>query len=469
MTGSVACTGVRRRRALRQNHATVALFACLRVSVATARAAYEFAGFRLDPSVGLSRAGHPIRLAPTPMRVLGALLAAQGRFVPRDAVVRAGWGGRDASEDSVSRCIYMLRRALVHPDGIEVVETAYGRGFRIAVPVMRGDEARHAVSVRKLALLRHPAAFETWQVARELAARRTPDGCIDAIRVLEAGLAQHADYAPSWSLLGCLRLEQANHGWIAAPDAARLAHEAIARALALDPGSADATAVRGFVRVAFDWDVSGGLADLDRARALDPQQWRAHQLRAWALCLIGRGIQALEAARQCEALNPQSPVAAGMTAVALLCARDPVDALPELRALVRRPGAIGLSRVATAIVESVAGEHDAALATIEAATVADPGSVLIETERANLLAAAGRAEAAHAAWAALDARWPGALPEMRAPGLLALGGREAAIRALLAGRARRALLHGQLPLDPRLRALATDPELAGAWAELRAG
>lgn len=437
------------------------------MSVVTARAAYEFAGFRFDASVGLSRAGHPIRLAPTPMRVLAALLAAQGRFVPRDAVIRAGWRGRDASDDSVSRCIYMLRRALAHPDGTDVVETAYGRGFRIAVPVIRGDEARHAVSIRKLAQLRHPAAFETWQVARELAARRTPDDCVDAIRVLEAGLAQHADYAPSWSLLGYLRIVQANHGWIAALDAARLAHEATARALALDPASAEATAVRGFVRVAFDWDAVGGLADLDRALALDPQQWRAHQLRAWALCLIGRPDDALDAARQCEGLNPQSPVAAGTIATALLCGRDPVGALPELRALVQRPGATGLSRVVTAIVESVAGEHSAALASVEAAMVSDPGSALIETERANLLAAAGRVDEARAGWAAVDARWPGALPEMRAPGLLALGRRDDAIRALRDGRARRALLHGQLPMEPRLRALATDPALAGAWTELR--
>lgn len=435
-------------------------------SVST-RSAFEFAGFRFEPSIGLSRAGHPVRLAPTPMRVLGALLAAQGRFVPRDAVVRAGWRGRDASDDSVSRCIYMLRRALAHPDGLEIVETAYGRGFRIAVPVVRGDEGRPAASVRKLAQLRHPAAFETWTVARELAARRTPDDYLDAIRVLETGLARDPDYAPSWALLGYLRIVQANHGWLEALEAARLSHEATARALALDPESAEATAVRGFVRVAFDWDATGGLDDLQRALALDPQQWRAHQLRAWALCLLGRPRDALDAARQCEGLNPSSPIAAGMIATALMCGDEPAEALPELRELVTRPGATGLSRLVKGIAESAAGEHDAALASVDAAIVSDPGSALLETERANLLAAAGRRDEARAAFAALDTRWPGVLPEMRAPGLLALGERDGAIGALLAGRARHALLHGLLPLDPRLRALAADPALAGAWAELR--
>jgi DNA-binding winged helix-turn-helix (wHTH) protein len=437
------------------------------VTAVSSRPAFEFAGFRFELQSGLSRGGRTIRLAPTPSRVLAVLLAAQGGFVARDAVVRAGWRGREASDDSVSRCIYVLRRALVHPDGIEIVETAYGRGFRIAVPVARSDEGRAVTSMRKLVEVRHPAAFETWTVARELAARRTPSDYVDAIRVLETGLAATPDYAPSWALLAYLRITQVNHGWIGSIEGARLAHAAIERALALDPQSTEAYATRGFVRVAFEWNVRGGLDDLRHALELDPQQWRAHQLHAWSLCLLGRPRDALAAARLCAALNPQSPVAGGILATAHLLGDEPARILPELRALAARPGANGLSRLLKAVAESSAGEHEAALVSIEDAVIADPGSVLLATERANLLASAGRADAARAAFAALDAEWPGTLPEVRAPGLLALGDREGAIRALRTGRERRALLHGLLPLDPRLRELAKDPALANAWIELR--
>ena len=433
----------------------------------SSRTAYEFAGFRFEPAVGLSRSGRVLRLAPTPMRVLGALLAAQGRYVGRESVERAGWRGRDASDDSISRCIYVLRRALAHPDGLEIVETAYGRGFRIAVPVVRSDEGRPASSIRKVAQVRHPAIFEAWTTAREFAARRTPEGIRDAVRVLEGAIGLDVGYSPAWSLLGYLRVMQANHGWLEASEAARLAHEAIARALALDPESADATAVRGFVRVIFDWDPAGGLDDLGRAIQLDPQHARAHHLRAWALCALGRAGEATTAARQADALNPLNPAPAGIVATAIFCAAEPAAALPELRALVARPGANGLTRMLLAIVLSATGDHAAALAAADDAVRGDPGSALLDLERGNVLAAAGRPEEARAAYAAVDAVLPGALPEMRAPGLLALGDREGAIRALLAGRARRAVLHGMLPLDPRLRALAADPALAGAWAELR--
>jgi hypothetical protein len=158
------------------------------------------------------------------MRVLAALLEAQGRFVSRDDVVRAGWSGRPASDDSVSRCVDPMRCALGHPDGLGIVETAYGRGFRLAVPVRRIDGERTGSSIARLAQLRHASAFETWVAAR---------------------------------------------------------------ALALDPEAVDALAVRGFVRAAMLGADDDGLVDLERAVSLDPQHWLTRHLLVWWLLATG--------------------------------------------------------------------------------------------------------------------------------------------------------------------------------------
>jgi hypothetical protein len=81
-----------------------------------------------------------------------------------------------------------------------------------------------------------------------------------------------------------------------------------------------------------------------------------------------------------------------------------------------------------------------------------------------VLARAGRPADALARLDELDARWPGAALELRAPVHLALGDRTAAIRALRDGAAQRGLHLGPMRTDPRLAELVDDPALADLWA-----
>jgi DNA-binding winged helix-turn-helix (wHTH) protein len=432
---------------------------------ATSRRAYEFAGFCFDASIGLSRSGREIPIAPTPMRVLAALLEAQGRFLSRDDVVRAGWSGGPVSDDSVSRCVYLMRRALAHPDGLGIVETAYGRGFRIAVPMRRVDGPRTGSSIARLAQLRHPSAFETWVVARELAARRTPQDLVAALQVLEDGLDAEPGYVPSWSLLGFLRIVQANSGWSDPADGARHAIDAARRALALDPEAADALAVRGFVRIAVLGADEDGLGDLEQAVLLDPQHWLTRHLHAWGLLVAGRPEAALRSALDALALNPRGPGAAAMVATcAFFGGSPPAATLRTARELVARPGASGTTWAIAAVAASLAGAHPEALEASRRAEQADPHCVPIATLGADVLARAGRPGDAFERLDALDARWPGAALELRAPVHLALGDRTAAIRALRDGAARRGLHLGPMRADPRLAELVDDPALADLWA-----
>jgi DNA-binding winged helix-turn-helix (wHTH) protein len=102
---------------------------------ADGRLVHSFSGFRIDPLDGLERDGVRIPLAPTEGRVLAVLVAAGGRIVTKDQLTEQAWSGAAASDNSISRAICAIRRALRLYTDEQVVETVYGVGFRIAVPV----------------------------------------------------------------------------------------------------------------------------------------------------------------------------------------------------------------------------------------------------------------------------------------------------------------------------------------------
>jgi DNA-binding winged helix-turn-helix (wHTH) protein len=134
---------------------------------------HSFAGFRVDPIDGLERDGVRIPLAPTESRVLAALVAAGGRIVTKDQLTEQAWSGAPASDNSISRAICAIRRALRFYTDEQIVETVYAVGFRIAVPVEFAPapwRARPAPASRTLP----PAALACLHVARDLLRRGRP-------------------------------------------------------------------------------------------------------------------------------------------------------------------------------------------------------------------------------------------------------------------------------------------------------
>ena len=56
-------------------------------------------------------------------------------LVSKDAIIQAVWAGGAVSDESVSRCIYTMRRALRDQGCGDVVKTVYGGGVRICVDI----------------------------------------------------------------------------------------------------------------------------------------------------------------------------------------------------------------------------------------------------------------------------------------------------------------------------------------------
>lgn len=147
---------------------------------------HSFAGFRFDPATGLERDGRRIPLAPTESRLLATLLAAGGRIVTKDELARRVWSGAAASDNSISRAVCAIRRTLRRYSEEQVVETIYGSGFRIAVPVELAPAPWRPYAIASYGL--KPGAVECLQAARELLKAGRPAEVREAAAEVERAL-----------------------------------------------------------------------------------------------------------------------------------------------------------------------------------------------------------------------------------------------------------------------------------------
>src|SRR5207247_10233953 len=78
------------------------------------------------------------RIAPRPkgFQVLGYLLAARERLVPKQELLAQVWPGQFISEATLNSCIMAVRKAL--GDGgrtSHCLQTVHGQGYRVVAPV----------------------------------------------------------------------------------------------------------------------------------------------------------------------------------------------------------------------------------------------------------------------------------------------------------------------------------------------
>jgi DNA-binding winged helix-turn-helix (wHTH) protein/Flp pilus assembly protein TadD len=413
---------------------------------------YEFGGFRFDPERGLSRDQRSIHIPGQVSRALAALLAARGAIVSKESLAAQAWAGESPSDESVSRCIYLMRRALRHPDDIEVVETLYARGFRITVPVIEVSP-RPATVAGRLGTATSIAAFEAFQSGRELIGRRGADDLDLALRAFGRVVEIDPTYVPAWEMIGECRVMQAVRWFVPPRAAARPAHEAVARALAIDPGSVRALATRGWLRGVIDGDLAGGLVDADAAVAGDPQSWQALAHRAWLRGASGRHVEAMNDLRQALATNPFAPGVLGRLAFHLACVGELDEALVTARTATETLPTQGFGWASRGLVAAHAGRHDEAVEAAENAVRLAGNAASVSAILAYALAAADRRADALRVIAGIPKEIGGApvAPVFVALAHLALGDEAAMSDALARARAARCAWFDLVGYDFRLR------------------
>jgi serine/threonine-protein kinase len=107
----------------------------------------------------------------------------------------------------------------------------------------------------------------------------------------------YAERAEAWTWIGDLSGDKQKEAWAAAGSDAE-------RAIAIDPGLAEAHAALGWVRFFIEWKFAEGLAELRRAQQLSPWNPTANDLMARVVVYHGQFGEAEKLAREAIELDP---------------------------------------------------------------------------------------------------------------------------------------------------------------------
>jgi TolB-like protein/DNA-binding winged helix-turn-helix (wHTH) protein/Flp pilus assembly protein TadD len=103
---------------------------------------YRFGEYVLDVAAGLVWQGdRRVELRPQTFAVLEYLVRHGGELVGKEDLLKAVWGDRVVTDDSVTRCISEIRSALGEP-GQGQLQTVPRRGYRLEVPVIEFPDAQ---------------------------------------------------------------------------------------------------------------------------------------------------------------------------------------------------------------------------------------------------------------------------------------------------------------------------------------
>jgi serine/threonine protein kinase/Flp pilus assembly protein TadD len=154
-----------------------------------------------------------------------------------------------------------------------------------------------------------PEAYRLYLLARHLLDRSTREETAKAIEYLKRVLELEPEFALAWAILCDAYSREADWGWAPVAERYGQARQALNRALALEPDLPEGHALRGWMRVVYDWDWRG--AETSYARALELAPANSYVLRkagmpAWAM---GRMDEAIGLWRRASEQDPLSAVA----------------------------------------------------------------------------------------------------------------------------------------------------------------
>jgi DNA-binding winged helix-turn-helix (wHTH) protein len=98
---------------------------------------YVLGEFELEPETHrLLKSGEQIHLSNKPFKVLTFLIEHRNRIVSREELLEHFWDGHDVYEETLTRCIATIRKALSDSTDIpRFIETKWAEGYRFVHPV----------------------------------------------------------------------------------------------------------------------------------------------------------------------------------------------------------------------------------------------------------------------------------------------------------------------------------------------
>jgi transcriptional regulator HilA, main transcriptional regulator of SPI1 len=103
---------------------------------------YIFDDFVVNASGVMTFHGQDISIPPKEFQVLITLLEGRGNLVLKNFIIDRVWGDTLVGDESLTRCIYSLRRLLRESKNNKFIETVYGKGYRFCKPVAQVPHSR---------------------------------------------------------------------------------------------------------------------------------------------------------------------------------------------------------------------------------------------------------------------------------------------------------------------------------------
>ncbi|HEX8805470.1 MAG TPA: winged helix-turn-helix domain-containing protein [Candidatus Aquilonibacter sp.] len=287
---------------------------------------YRFDDFRLDPGSLTLRWGHRnVSLPRKAVEALIVLVEHAGEVVSKDTLMGQLWPDGFVEEGNLTQSVYLLRRAFKQFGIDGAIETHPRRGYRFRLVVATTDPQRFLWrwSVAVLAACAMLVTFassaldargidaETQQLyalGRYYWDLRSVAGMERSLGYFRAVISRVPDRALGYAGLADAYTELVDFAGpcAACPDWERGAKRAAAKAVALEPASAEAHVAAGMVARVFAGDDRLAAREFRIALVLDPQNALAHEW--YGNMLVARGH--FDAGRyQLEIALGQEPVA----------------------------------------------------------------------------------------------------------------------------------------------------------------
>jgi len=150
-------------------------------------------------------------------------------------------------------------------------------------------------------------AYNKYLLGRHLWNQRSTESLLAATKPLREALEMDPAYGKAWAALADAYVLIPEYQAGSIKEYIPLAHEAIAKALAITPDSARALTTSAYIKFMYDFDHKGAHADFEKAIQIDPNYATARQWYAELLATenkLDAAIEQLQIARQADPLAP---------------------------------------------------------------------------------------------------------------------------------------------------------------------
>ena len=153
----------------------------------------------------------------------------------------------------------------------------------------------------------NPEAYELFLQAQYISHQDNQDAYQRAIGLYEQALAIDPDYAPAWAELATNYFWFSSYGGAPINSASGEIDAAVQQALRIDPNNAQAHFARGIKSMAFDFNVTQGIRDIERAYELEPGSANMIFAMGQSYGIRGQSEKALNYLRNATKLDPLRP------------------------------------------------------------------------------------------------------------------------------------------------------------------